>query len=146
MKEQAKVLFTEKTNHVFIQLFRYTFVGGFAFVIDFGLLWFLKEIFGLHYLLSATLAFIAGLTVNYFISIRWVFIRYKNRNRISEFFYFTFIGIIGLGLNDLFMWLFTDKVQFHYLISKIAAAILVYLWNFFARKYLLFNTKNIHNE
>jgi putative flippase GtrA len=60
MKEQLNALFAQKTNKVFIQLFRYTFVGGFAFLVDFGLLFFLKEVCGLHYLLSATLSFIAG--------------------------------------------------------------------------------------
>ena len=146
MKEQFKTLFTKKTNQILVQLFRYTFVGGFAFLVDFGLLFFLKEFCGFHYLLSASLYFIAGLFVNYFISIYWVFTTSKNKNRKLEFFYFGLIGVIGLGLNDFFIWIFTDKVQFHYLASKIIAAVIVYLWNFFARKYLLFNTKTVQNE
>jgi putative flippase GtrA len=146
MRKQIKTLFAGKTNQVLIQLFRYTFVGGFAFLVDFGLLFLLKEICGLHYILSASLSFIAGLFVNYIISIYWVFTSSKNQNRKLEFLYFGIIGLIGLGFNDLFMWLFTDKIHFHYLFSKIVAAILVYLWNFFARKYLLFNTKTIQNE
>ena len=146
MKKQIKTLFAGKTNQVLVQLFRYTFVGGFAFLVDFGLLFFLKEFCGLHYLLSATLSFIAGLSVNYFISIYWVFTSSKNLKRKLEFLYFGLIGIVGLILNDFFIWVFTDKAQFHYLVSKIVAAILVYLWNFFARKYLLFNTKSIQNE
>jgi len=146
MKKLIEILFTGKTNQVLIQLFRYTFVGCFAFLVDFGLLFFLKEYCGLHYLLSASLSFIIGLCVNYFISIYWVFTSPENKNRKLEFFYFGLIGVVGLGLNDLFMWLFTDKVAFHYLVSKIATAVLVYLWNFFARKYLLFNEKTIKNE
>ena len=146
IKKQIKALFTGKTNQVLVQLFRYTFVGGFAFLVDFGLLFFLKEICDIHYLLSATLSFVAGLFVNYFISIYWVFTSSKNQNRKLEFLYFGLIGVIGLILNDFFIWLFTDKAQFHYLISKIAAAILVYLWNFFARKYLLFNTNKQNNK
>jgi putative flippase GtrA len=141
MKKLIKTLFADKTNRVLIQLFRYTFVGGFAFLVDFGLLTFLTEVCGLHYLLSATLSFIAGLFVNYFISIYWVFTHSEMKNRKLEFLYFGLIGIIGLGLNDAFIWFFTDKIQLHYLISKIIAAVLGYLWNFFARKYLLFNIK-----
>ena len=139
MKALINKLFFEKTDNVLIQLFRYTFVGGTAFLVDFGLLFFLKEVCGLHYLLSATLSFIAGLIVNYLISIFWVFTSKGNYNRKKEFLYFALIGLIGLGCNDLFMWLFTDKLAIFYLVSKIISTFLVYLWNFFARKYLLFN-------
>lgn len=142
MKEQINNLFIGKTNKVLIQIFRYTFVGGFAFIVDFGLLLFLKEVCSLHYILSATLSFIAGLFVNYIISINWVFTSSKNVNRKVEFLFFGLIGLVGLGLNDLLMWVLTDGVGIYYLLSKIITAILVYLWNFFARRYLLFSPKN----
>jgi putative flippase GtrA len=138
MKKELQVCFTNKTNKVFIQLFRYTFVGGFAFIIDFGLLWFLTKVIDFHYLLSATISFIAGLLVNYFISTKWVFNKGRIRNKKLEFTYFGLIGVVGLILNDIFIWLLTDFAAVNYLISKIITALLVYLWNFFARKYFLF--------
>jgi len=147
MKKQINLLFVKKSNKILIQLFRYTFVGGLAFIVDFGLLFFLKEVFSIHYILSATLSFIAGLLVNYFISICWVFTDSKNKNRKIEFLYFGLIGLIGLGLNDILIWFFTDRIGIYYLISKIITAVLVYLWNFFARRYLLFNTnKNTYEQ
>ena len=88
--------------------------------------------------LSATLSFIAGLVVNYIISCIWVFNNSKFRNRIVEFLFFAAIGVVGLGFNDLLIWLFTDCIGTHYMFSKIVAAAMVYLWNFFARKYLVF--------
>ena len=66
------VLFVAPTDNWFIQFFRYFFVGGFAFVVDYGLLVLLTEVFGLHYLVSATISFIAGLVVNYLLSTSWV--------------------------------------------------------------------------
>lgn len=60
-----KILF-EPTDNTLIQLLRYTFVGGTAFIVDFGLLYVLTEYLNLHYLYSATLSFIAGVIVNYF--------------------------------------------------------------------------------
>ena len=147
MKKQVNVLFFKKSNQILIQLFRYTFVGGLAFIVDFGLLFFLKEIFGIHYILSATLSFIVGLCINYFISIYWVFTDSKNINRKLEFLYFGLIGLVGLGLNDILIWFLTDRISIYYLISKIITAILVYLWNFFARRYLLFNTnKDVYEQ
>ena len=131
-------LFYGTTDKLLVQFVRYFFVGGFAFVVDFGLLYSLTEYAGLHYLLSATLSFIVGLLVNYIISCIWVFNNSKFKSRIVEFLFFAAIGVVGLGLNDFFIWLFTDCIGTHYMFSKIVATALVYLWNFFARKYLVF--------
>jgi putative flippase GtrA len=134
-------LFLDKTENTLVQLFIYTFVGGFAFVVDFGTLFLLTEIFHIHYLLSAAMAFILGLITNYFLSIKWVFSIRSIENKKIEFLLFSIIGLIGLGLNELLLWIFTDLILIHYLLSKIITAIFVYLWNFIGRKYLLFNNK-----
>ena len=90
-----KKIFYGASDNLLIQFVRYFFVGGFAFIIDFGLLYILTEYAGLHYLLSATLSFIAGLVVNYIISCIWVFNNSKFRNRIVEFLFFAAIGVVG---------------------------------------------------
>ena len=36
------------------------------------------------------------------------------------------------------MWLFTEKLNWYYMISKAVAAIIVLFWNFFAKKLLLY--------
>lgn len=131
-------LFKEKTNNTFIQLFRYTFAGGIAFIVDFGSLFCLTEFFSIHYLISAAFAFILGLTTNYLLSIIWVFSSRNVGKKWLEFIIFAIIGIIGLGMNEFVIWFFTEKAMFHYLLSKIISTIIVYSWNFFARKYLLF--------
>lgn len=143
MKEKFSELFIrifrEKTDNTLFQLIRYTFVGGFAFIVDFGTLFLLTEYLNLHYLVSAAIAFILGLVTNYFLSIGWVFTRHTVSDKRIEFIVFTLIGLAGLGLNELFLWLFTDLAGMYYLISKILTAVLVYLWNFFVRKLILFN-------
>jgi len=132
-------IFVSETDNTFLQFFRYLFVGGGAFVVDFGLLFVFTYFLHLHYLLSATLSFIAGLLVNYFISTRWVFNRKTVKNKYLEFLIFAIIGVIGLGFNDLFMWIFTDRCGIYFMLSKIITTAIVYFWNFFARKYILFN-------
>lgn len=126
------------TDNTFIQLFRYTFVGGVAFIVDFAALFVLTEYFHIYYLTSAALAFLLGLTVNYILSIVWVFSKHTLRNKWYEFGVFALIGIIGLGFNEFFIWFFTESVHFHYLLSKVVSTIFVYSWNFFTRKFILF--------
>lgn len=128
----------DKTDKTHIQMFRYLFVGGAAFIVDFLSLFILTDFFGIYYLVSAAIAFILGLIANYFLSISWVFNKRKLKNRHIEFGMFAIIGIIGLGFNEIFIWFFTQDLQIYYLISKIFAAIIILFWNFFARKYILF--------
>lgn len=136
--ELGRKLLSEETDSTLIQLFRYTIVGGFAFVIDFGSLWALTEFAGFHYLVSAAIAFVLGLTTNYLLSVAWVFNRRAMENRSSEFLIFTMVGVVGIGVNEVMIWSLTVYAGFHYLVSKIASTVVVYLWNFGARKVLLF--------
>lgn len=132
-------LLKNKTDNIFIQLFRYAIVGGSSFIIDFGLLYLLTEYGHLYYLLSATISFLAGLIVNYLLSITWVFTENVLQNRFWEFLFFALIGCIGLLINLGFLYFFTEICHAHYLLSKILATLFTLFWNFFARKYALFN-------
>lgn len=128
----------DQTNNLLIQLFRYTFVGGVAFVVDFSTLFLLADKLHLHYLLSAEISFILGLLVNYALSTSWVFANRTVGGRWMEFAIFAAIGAIGLALNALIMWSLTDLAHIHYLGSKIVSTFVVFFFNFFARKIILF--------
>jgi len=141
-----KKIFLQNTDNTFLQLFRYTFVGGIAFIADFGLLYILTEYIHFHYLLSATLSFIVGLIINYSLSKLWVFSSNTIKKRWVEFIVFSLIGIVGLGLNNLFLWIFTDYCSIYYMWSKILTTVIVFFWNFLARKFILFNKLPIQNK
>lgn len=134
----------EDTQSVFVQLFRYTLVGGTAFLLDFSALFLMTRFLGIHYLMSAALAFTLGVVTNYLLSITWVFSIHRLENRVAEFGIFALIGVVGLALNEIFMWFFTERVGLYYLLSKIGAAFFVYLWNFLARRFLLFRERRAH--
>jgi len=132
---------TAKTSNLTIQLLRSLVVGGVAFVVDFSALYALTEFGLLHYLVSSSLAFLAGVSVNYSLSIVWVFNQRTLDNRIQEFTIFALIGVVGLLLNLSMMWFFTEMLRLHYLNSKIAATILIFLFNFAVRRAFLFSVK-----
>ena len=117
----------------------YAVVGGIAFLADFGVLFLLASRAGFHYLVAAAAGFLVGVTINYVLSVRWVFDRRRLQSPIAEFQVFALIGLIGLGLNEIFMWVLTDGLNAHYLISKMCAAALLLVWNFSARRYALFS-------
>lgn len=137
MKKLLYKLFIEKTNDIKIQLFRYLFVGGFAAVVNIGALYIFTEVFSLYYLISNVLGFILGLITNYLLSKWLVFAKESQFNKALEFAIYALIGVVGLGFDTLFMWLFTSA-GLYYMISKVISTVLVFIWNFFARKGLYF--------
>ena len=139
IKQFLHTVFVAPTNNWMLQLFRYGFVGGVAFAVDYGTLFGLTHYAGVPYLWSAAIAFILGLVTNYLISISWVF-QHSGKMRVwQEFVCFAIIGVIGLGLNELIMYVGTDMMHLHYMISKLISTAIVFFWNFFARKFILFN-------
>lgn len=139
VKMNIKALFLEKSDKTSAQLIKYAFVGGCAYVVDFGMLFILTEYIKIHYLISAAVAFSLGLITNYTLSIIWVFSKRTLKNKKTEFIIFAVIGIFGLGFNELFIWFFTEVTGFYYLISKVISTVFVFFWNFFARKKMLFS-------
>jgi putative flippase GtrA len=134
-------LFKDPTDDIFLQLFRYVFVGGTAFVVDFGFLYFFSDICGIYYLISAVLSFIISVLVNYIMSTKWVFNQDNIDNRLVEFNLFILISTIGLVFTEILLYFFTDVIGLYYLISKIISAIIVLFWNFLARR-VMFYGKN----
>ena len=107
---------------------------------DYGALWLLADVAHVHYLLSAALAFLMGLTVNYLLSTCWVFDKSRISNVWAEFAVFALIGVVGLGLNELIIYLCTGVWGMWVMLSKIISTGIVFFWNFFARKYILFKS------
>jgi len=131
-----KKLFKEKTDNTFIQFFRYLFVGGIAAVVNIGMLYVFTDIINLYYIISNILSFILGLIVNYVLSKKFVFQEETTISKSKEFLIYAIIGVIGLGIDTLLVWLFTDIIGLYYMISKLISTMIVFIWNFGARKVL----------
>ncbi|MBE3063810.1 MAG: GtrA family protein [Spirochaetes bacterium] len=120
------------------QLARSAAVSLLAFAIDFAILVTLTEAAGLHYLISAGISFLVGTTVSYVLSVTWVFPVRRFSSKAVEYLLFIAVGVIGLGLNEVLLWVFTEPLGIFYMASKVIAAALIFFWNFGARKFLLF--------
>ncbi|MBN2324558.1 MAG: GtrA family protein [Spirochaetes bacterium] len=138
MKKKVRELFLQRSDRIIVTLFRSIPSSMISFAVDFGILVLLTEIAGMHYLLSNVIGFMGGTTINYLLCILWVFSDRAVENRHLEYWLFIVIGASGVGLNELFIWVFTEKLAIYYLYSKIIAGSSVFFYNFFTRKYLLF--------
>ncbi len=146
-----KKLLFEKTDNSLIQFFRSLIVGAIATVVDMGVLIVFKDIFHTPTWISTALGFIVGLFVNFLISSLWVFEKSKTvTNRSAEFLVFGFIGVIGLIINEVIVHFFEANVSDlnlfglilkSYIIGKMVATLVAFVWNFCARKLLLYRNK-----
>ena len=119
------------------QFMKFGVVGVIAFVIDYGLTVALTELAGVNYLISATISFTVSVVVNYLASMRYVFTHKQGLSRRREFVIFVVLSVIGLGVNDLLMWLGSSVLGVSYLIVKIVATAIVMVYNFVTRKIFL---------
>lgn len=126
-----------KLKKLIIQLFKFGIVGVIAFVVDYGFMVLFTEVFGVHYMASSTASFLISVVVNYLLSMRYVFQRKEDLDRKAEFIIFVILSAVGLGVNELCMWLFTSKLGVAYYFSKIGATAIVMIWNFVSRKIFL---------
>ena len=132
------VLFRSVLIYLPDEFLKYSIASGIALAVDVGFLYLLTDIFGFHYLLSATLSFSLGILSIYLFSITWVFSKRRYSDKKIEIFLFVFIGIIGLVINALGLYLLTSMIGIYYLYSKALTTLLVFGWNFGARKIALF--------
>ena len=142
LKFDLKSLFFTPTDNGFLKFFRYCFVGGIAFVVDYcvcALVFWLMGDNTLSTVIGTTSGFIFGLIVNFLLSKKFVFTEDAKTGAKSEFLWYTIIGIVGWLLNVLLMMVCTEWVlSLNQYISKIIVAVIVLVYNFLARKILLY--------
>ena len=128
------------------QFVRYLVTGGLAFVVDFGLFALCLYKLEWHYLLANLVGLVAGLVLNYVLSIVWVFSECKRvleNKKAAEFSIFAIVGFAGVGINQLLMYLMVGRLEWNEMLSKMVAAILVLMWNFGARKLMPFRKQKV---
>lgn len=125
-------------KRLFSQLIKFGLVGGIAFLIDYGIMVFLTEAFKIPSLISAAISFTVSVIFNYMASVKWVFDVDKEKNsKTKELVVFILLSIVGLGINELIMWIMDKEFGIYYMISKIVATIVVMCYNFITRKLFL---------
>ena len=135
------------------EIIRFAVSGGVCFLIEFALLVLLRDTCGLDTLVATPIAFTVSVIVNYLFCVKWVFPdagKQGNKARIAFFI----SSIMGLFLNEGLMWLFRvllgeDTVVVTvlsftvtmYMVNKVIATLLVMIWNYITKRYILKSLK-----
>ena len=117
----------------FEEIIRFCIVGGLSFLVDYGLLYIGTEYIGLYYLWSSAVSFTVSVIFNYWVCVVYVFKGAKKQHR-KQVTLFIGSSIIGLGLNQLCMWLFVELAGMYYMLAKIFATAIVTVWNYVMKR------------
>lgn len=119
-----------------LQLIKFGIVGIIATSVDVGVLVLLKELLHVDVLLASAISFCVSVTVNYILSMSFVF-KGKKQSKLREFVIFVFLSIGGLCLNQFILWIGVKFTSIYYLTVKLLAMVIVPIYNFITRKIFL---------
>jgi len=112
-----------------LKFLKFCTIGFSGMVIDFGTTWLLKEKIKINKYIANSCGFILAASSNYLWNRVWTF-KSHNSNIGTEYVSFFAISLIGLGLNNLIIWILSDKMKWNFYLSKVIAIGIVTLWNF----------------
>lgn len=122
------------TSKALTRFLKSTSVGVSTFLFDLLLLFIFIDVFAIHHVLAAGIAFLIAVSINYLISRRFVF---PGSERSAATTYVFFLGIAGMGflLVTSLMYLCVDILGLHYVVSRVVIAAVVGCWNYFLNLY-----------
>ena len=131
----------------YFELFRYAIVGAVSFLFDFGILMSFYTIWGQYMscglYMAATLGFLAGIIVNTYLSVHFVFLSEGERSssyrgNLHDYISIFIIGVVGLVITEFGMFVGVELMDIYYLLVKVIVTALVFLWNYWARRIFVF--------
>lgn len=117
---------------------KFCIVGFSGMVIDFGTTWLLKEKARVNKYIANSTGFILAATSNYIWNRFWTF-HSENPRIANEYFLFILISLAGLGINNLILYLCTEKLKMNFYLSKLIATGFVTIWNFIMNYLITFS-------
>ena len=137
-----------------LKFIKFGVVGASGMVVDFGVLYLMRDVVGLPDLWANTISFTAAATSNYFLNRIWTFRSHEKQVGV-EYAKFLLVSVIGPGINsgvlllsrllwpDLYsgsLTLLGHSIDIFYLFKLLAIAVTT-VWNFFGNMLFTFRHK-----
>ena len=119
---------------------KFGIVGFSGLFVDFGITYIFKEWLKIQKYIANSIGFTAAATSNYVLNRVWTF-RSQDPNIALEYTEFLLISLVGLGLNNLILWVIHSRLGMNFYLSKLFAIGVVTIWNFLANYYITFAGK-----
>ncbi len=120
------------------KLLKFMLVGIGGTSIDFGITYLLKEKVKLNKYVANSIGYVSAATSNYIFTRMWAF-ENANPDILTQYLIFVSISLIGLGLMNLFIWIFHEKFKLNFYVAKVVALLMVLVWTFSAHYTITFS-------
>lgn len=120
----------------FHHLILYGIIGSFSSTLDFLVYYFLTTVCGLPYLLANCISVLVGITTSFYLNRTYNF--KVNDKTARRFSIFLAVGLTGLMLSNLILWIGIDKMHADKTLTKLASIFLVVFFQFLFNKFVTF--------
>ncbi|MBA3047018.1 glycosyltransferase [Patescibacteria group bacterium] len=130
---------------------KYVISGGTAAFVDLALLYALTDIFGVYYLLSASMAFLVAFFISFYLQKFWTFRDNSNKQIYQQMFLYLFVGIVNLGINTAGMYilvehifselLYLGKFNITYVLSQVIMGGIIAVGSFLVYRFVIFKKR-----
>lgn len=121
------------------QFFCYFLVGGLCALIDLSIFSIFTLLFYFPWVIVSVFSFCVATLINFILSSKFVFINRK-ANKKKEIIGVYIVSGIGLLINQFFLYLLIENANQNLIIAKITSTGIVFLWNYYSRKNLVFKS------
>lgn len=129
-----------KLYNKFHHLILYGIIGSFSSGLDFAIYTILVQVVGLQYLIANCVSVLGGITTSFILNRNYNF-KIKDKTK-QRFTIFLSVGLCGLMLSNLILYICIDELHFNKLASKLLSIVLVVFFQFLVNKYLTFKPSN----
>lgn len=123
---------------IYVQLLRYIFAAGLLFSIDIILFYLLADTLNLNYIAVNSCIFILGSIANYVLSYKWVFLEGNINSHFRNIKVLLLVIFFSLLLSNIQLYAYIEILDIEKLDAKLLSSVIVFAWNFMARKYFVF--------
>lgn len=128
-----------KLYNKYRELIKYCIIGCSGALLDFIVYTILIKAFGMNYLLANALSVTAGITNNFFLN---AYLNFKvTDNMFKRFISFYLVGMLGLLISEILLYLLVDIMSMNSIIAKIITIFVITIVQFILNKTITFKKK-----
>ena len=123
----------------FRNLILYGIIGSFTSALDFAVFTMLSKYIGIHYIIANCISVLVGITTSFALN-RSINFKVKDKTG-KRFLIFLTVGLCGLLLSNVILYVGIDMLSGDELIVKLASIVLVVGFQFILNKFITFKEK-----
>jgi len=134
MKFNSLIFFLQRP-----EIYKFAIVGTCNGILVLLLTSFFTEFLNTFYLFSVLYAYEISIITSFFMNDKWTFVKVKKSSPIFiRFVKYNIFSLVGLGINILVLFILTDFIGIHYVLSEGIAILISFGFNFTASKKISF--------